>query len=432
MKFKHLHILAIFLFTHGVAYTQFTEVTENAGVFYFDAVLVKSDSAGFGRLDVFILVPYSSMTFIKSGDIFGAEYEVSLKIMDNDKNIVDNQALSRQITESDYFATQGGNADFDYSQVIFNLPEGKYTIEVIYYDKTGNRSYVRTRTQTILNFDWYDFSISGLMIVNAIEEADGKFIITPHVSDNIGLLKEDFFVFFETYSRNLTHPEIDIIYSYIDSKGKEVFTSDKKRYKIARNREQHFLKVIIPQSLNQGSYFLKLFALQPNDNPDYEASGIMASSERSISYFRTIGGAVVDDLDKSIRQLRYVATNSEINYILDGQNESEKIMRFEEFWRKLDPTPNTDRNEAFDEYYSRIDYANSNFKSYMEGWRTDMGMVFIIYGPPMRAERNRMNDGRYYERWIYTNRQIVFVDYNGFGDYRLYSPVSIIDKYKYE
>lgn len=432
MKLKHLLLSSVLYIVSNFAWSQFTEVTENAGVFYFDAVLVKSDSVGFGRLDVFILVPYSSMTFFKSGDVFAAEYEVSLKVMDEDKNVVDKEALSRQITETSYFATQGGNADFDYSQMVFNLPEGKYTIEVVYYDKTGNRSYVRTRSQTILNFDRYEFAISGLMLVNAIEESAGKYIITPHVSDNIGLLNDDFFVFFETYSQNSTIREIDIVCSFINNRGEEVFTGEKRRFKIEKHREQHYLKIVIPQSLNRGSYVLKLYALRPKDSPDFEVSDIMASSERSISYFRIIGGTLVDDFDKKIRQLRYVATNSEINYILDGQNESDKMTRFEEFWRKQDPSPNTDRNEAFDEYYSRVDYANSNFKSYMEGWRTDMGMVFIIYGPPLRTDRNRMNDGRYYERWIYTNKQIVFVDYNGFGDYRLYSPVSIIDKYKYE
>ena len=38
--------------------------------------------------------------------------------------------------------------------------------------------------------------------------------------------------------------------------------------------------------------------------------------------------------------------------------------------------------EMMTTYYSRVQRANELFTSYKEGWKTDRGMVFIIYGPP--------------------------------------------------
>jgi GWxTD domain-containing protein len=109
------------------------------------------------------------------------------------------------------------------------------------------------------------------------------------------------------------------------------------------------------------------------------------------------------------------------------------MVRFEEFWRKKDPSPTTDRNEAYDEYYSRITFANQAYRTYTEGWLTDMGMVYIIYGQPLSITKSNRNlDGRIYEKWTYNGRQFIFVDYNGLGDYRLYSPMSVPDKYTYE
>ena len=38
--------------------------------------------------------------------------------------------------------------------------------------------------------------------------------------------------------------------------------------------------------------------------------------------------------------------------------------------------------ELVKKYYNRVNDANNYFSSYIEGWRTDRGLVYIIYGPP--------------------------------------------------
>jgi hypothetical protein len=62
-----------------------------------------------------------------------------------------------------------------------------------------------------------------------------------------------------------------------------------------------------------------------------------------------------------------------------------------------------------------------------------MGMVYIIFGPPSNAERQQVrSDGREAIRWTYPNsRQYVFVDNTGFGDFRLVTPLSLLEKYRY-
>ena len=39
-------------------------------------------------------------------------------------------------------------------------------------------------------------------------------------------------------------------------------------------------------------------------------------------------------------------------------------------------------------YYSRVQYANIFFTSYFEGWKTDRGLIYIIFGPPSSVYRN--------------------------------------------
>jgi GWxTD domain-containing protein len=99
-----------------------------------------------------------------------------------------------------------------------------------------------------------------------------------------------------------------------------------------------------------------------------------------------------------------------------------------QFWKRLDPTPNTAENERKEEHYRRIGYANSRFAtSKLKGWKTDRGRVYIVYGPSDEIESHPSgrNGGPPQENWLYHfiegigNRVIVsFVDQDRNGDYK--------------
>ncbi|TVR16002.1 MAG: GWxTD domain-containing protein [Balneolaceae bacterium] len=38
-------------------------------------------------------------------------------------------------------------------------------------------------------------------------------------------------------------------------------------------------------------------------------------------------------------------------------------------------------------YYERVEQANKQFTTFKEGWKTDMGMIFILFGPPWYVDR---------------------------------------------
>lgn len=49
-------------------------------------------------------------------------------------------------------------------------------------------------------------------------------------------------------------------------------------------------------------------------------------------------------------------------------------------------------------YYSRVQRANELFTSYKEGWKTDRGMIFMIYGAPDKVYKFKDR-----EVWEYGN-----------------------------
>ena len=71
-------------------------------------------------------------------------------------------------------------------------------------------------------------------------------------------------------------------------------------------------------------------------------------------------------------------------------------------------------------------FAEENFsRGTSNGWRSDMGMIYILFGRPDDISRSMNPQQSYnYETWYYyqINEEFRFVDDFGFGDYRLRSP----------
>ncbi len=141
--------------------------------------------------------------------------------------------------------------------------------------------------------------------------------------------------------------------------------------------------------------------------------------------------------------------NEDVVYIISDQERAvfeklttvvEKENFVEQFWFRRDPDPATAINEAKEEHYRRIAYANSHFKSGIPGWKTDRGRIYITHGPPDSIEtyptggtyqRPIYEGGGFtsthpFELWRYhsiegvgQDVELEFVDSVGGGEYRL-------------
>ncbi len=423
---------ALFFNFQSSAFSQFGRTTGGVSKFYFDAVVFSGGIGSEARIDFYILVPFQSLRFEKANDVFASKYALEFIFVDSTGNKVLSKIVEKKIIAKNYYISQGGEGSFDYTQKIFELAPGEYKVKIKLIDKLNDNVYERSRTITVLDFSKYGFSLSGILLVSSIEEINGKYKITPHVSDNIANLKDGYFAFFEVnnFSGQKT---VDFDYKIIDNDKKTIFKSDKTTAKLNGFINQQYLKIAPVPSMVTGSYTLIITAYMHINNLDEQPDEVLAITKRSIRYIQSISGNVKADINKAIRQLRYVATQSEIDFIEEGATTEEKQERFEDFWKKLDPTPNTEKNEAFDEYYGRIEYANKKFKSYTEGWRTDMGKVYVIFGQPINIDRREYpGNGNIMELWqYYGNREFLFSDNSGFGDFRLIRPYAVTEKYKF-
>jgi GWxTD domain-containing protein len=403
--------------------------------FFMDALCFKgSDTAQ--RVDVYTIVPHQSLTFVKRGAQYIAAYRMVISLKGKDGKELQQITKEYPIAEEKFEATTGSSGAFAYAQNILSIPPGTYTVEVRVADILGKHTMQRVRTFTTIDFDKYDLSMSSLMFSSAITQSGQRYAVTPYLDDDIAPLGGDaFYAFFETYFHSLTADSVDFAYEILDARGKRALLSKRTRRLIKGERLQQYIKVEVPTSFAVGTYMLRVLALKPDTTVDFKQSDVLTAAQRSVVLeWKGLGYGILlqgEELNRAIRQMRYATTTQDVNAILAAPNEEEKQKRFYEFWKRSDPTPKSPRNEGYEEYYTRIDFATRTFRHYSEGWMTDMGMVYVIYGQPTNASEQRRIDGRTMVSWYYASvgREFVFID-SGFGDFRLMSPPPI-EKYRF-
>jgi GWxTD domain-containing protein len=93
----------------------------------------------------------------------------------------------------------------------------------------------------------------------------------------------------------------------------------------------------------------------------------------------------------------------------------------QEFWAKRDPNPDTEVNEAKQEFDRRIEYINKRFHEGRKGINTDRGRIYLYLGPPEKTEEDFLMKGGQRLLWVYYKYElgIYFVDSKGTGSFTI-------------
>lgn len=103
----------------------------------------------------------------------------------------------------------------------------------------------------------------------------------------------------------------------------------------------------------------------------------------------------VKEPEKLAEPLRYISTNTEFEKLMAAENLKEYI---DDFW--LQKCGSYERaREVIKAFYGRVERANLHFTEDREGWCTDRGMVYVVFGTPDRVMRDKNS-----ERWIYLSQ----------------------------
>ncbi len=131
----------------------------------------------------------------------------------------------------------------------------------------------------------------------------------------------------------------------------------------------------------------------------------------------------------------YIISNQEKEAFLQLPNDETRDQFIERFWDVRNPSPGSPDNTFRSEHYRRIQYANDYFGhiSHSEGWRTDMGRVYITLGEPQQRQKLLgLQKITPMEIWFYQNSNpalppyfyVIFYQREPTDEFRIYSPYS--------
>lgn len=355
------------------------------------------------KVSVHVKIPYTELQFVRSGEHFLARYEVAINLADKDQERIAGSIWSDSLRLSDYKATRK-NSNTITAVKSFNVPASEMTINVRVTDLYTKKSSVLSDGVDQSKMYAGELSVGNISIMDNGAEGKSKLLMNESFYEIIDTLR------FKVRVLGDNHP-FKINY---ELKVKAETKVNKTVLIDHAGPIDSVLSFSVPLTDMHYSNYTLFFTAE-----DMKGNRVMTKSNFRVR-IRGINFEV-ENMDDAVKQLTYLASDRQIKEMMTG-SENEKTEKFKAFWAALDPTPGTLENELMEEYYRRVAFSIEAFTVVQEGWRTDRGMIYILFGPPDEIQRGPFElDRKPYQVWEYylLGKQFIFRDETGFGDFRL-------------
>jgi GWxTD domain-containing protein len=406
----------------------------------FQAEPFSSDSL---RVDLYLAVPYRSLSFLNAGDKYVADYGVVIQVTDYGSGsstvgrMIQDKYQTFTVLEPASLHTRYAELSLDKadaSQYSFVLAQNhKYDIRVAVRDLGNQKENDTTIDLTTHSIPKSALGISDLMIYRA-KRGDR---VQPHIGSNIGSLSEqEFGVFAEFYNapRSTAFGVLARLVAAESDGTVRAGAIEAGRWSSVivptGDLRTPIFQPIIPEDLWMGKYALELYILKETadtvlkDGDELRKHAVAYAVRYVVEPIQR--GVPIDltNIDEAIDQVALIATDRQLDSLKLADTPKEKREALLEFWRKRNPDPRSRTNRQMEVFYKRVQYANDNFRGAQHGWRTDRGRLFIALGTPSYVDRHPYEvNQRPYEIWQYydLNGKYYFVDQYMLGDYQLVS-----------
>jgi GWxTD domain-containing protein len=367
--------------------------------------------SGHGSIVFVAEVRYADLQFVKTAAGYSAEVEFTLSLQEKAHPekafLVDRQ---RKIDLKDFAAT------VDRDQVLrvveqMVVPKGEYKASVVSIDRHAkSRDFV---AQTLRVNDLH----SGLHLVQPILMWDSlaAFQAEAMIPLRQRRFTKDFFALLVIGGLQAGR-EMVLHYELQDKEGKRLF--------------EQSLRFLAPEPIACTSVpipFAKLSIGTTRLKVTAEQSG--AKAEASLPIYANVGFSPKhgQSLATLIDPMRYIMNGKDWQALKDA-GPDERLKLFKEFWDARQPQKGglleaEEENPLLAEFFLRVEETNWRFAwGGLEGWRTDRGRIFIIYGEPDIIQRqDNQRRQSMLEIWTYSalGRRFIFQEYNNDGDFRL-------------
>lgn len=305
-----------------------------------------------------------NLLYIKKYDdtTFSANVLIQYQLVDNSThNIIDSSSI--------YFKDYGNNKQKKYLDGIIYLPtklNGNYKLTIITNDI--NREHYAKKKIDINRSDIHN--TQNFLVL----DTNNNVIYKNHFSANDKII----------IKKSMVNPNNEITLKYYTD-NHTVARPPFSMEQVQVSNIPEYTTLLSFDSLNTLNYIIEekgVYRFLPSENDEIGLT--LFNFEDHFPMIKTP--------QNMIGPLKYISTKKEFLDLTESLNRKASV---DEFWNDI--TENNERARTLiREYYNRVENANKYFTSYMEGWKTDRGLIYIIYGTP-----NVVYKHKNYENWIY-------------------------------
>jgi GWxTD domain-containing protein len=388
--------------TETTAYQSYYDyVNAKAALPDFNCKLFWSPDSSGPRLDVYVSVKESRLRYNRDSNSFSASYTCLVRLSGN---VTLSKEIDRKVVLSAYPGPDQNSYDAFFISIPINV--GEHSVQISVTDNESKQRASKSYSIEIPEIFGRPIVLGDIMFLARYDSLGQGKKITPFILSNVGFLSDTLKFFTVISSKNYSRSSLFFYVYRLLSKEPNVpaFNVQMSAYQpMSYNPCGEDIDTILVyqhsaiSSFNEGISFV--FGSVPNEPPGNFLLKVLAKDDSNNSAIATLKfqvhgknfPAVSDNLRDMVSSLSYIAATSEIKKITAGRSDSSMGANLITFWKEHGGLA------KMAQYYQRVGLANQLFTSCIEGWRTPMGMYYIVCGAPDNVE----SEGEWDERWNY-------------------------------
>lgn len=425
-RFKILYFIVIAAFLFSCSSTKQANIEHGTG-YNFRAGHPEFRISAFGyiaeeqgpTLSLTAEIVKGSLIYKKDGDSLSARIGVEFQVIDTDnsENVITNKRIEHEVTSgSESINTSREKLELDYS---LQVDPSNYKIVINVEDLNSNKNITQSTEVYIPETKKGDYSLSSIQMYgkekgdknwNSINTYDVKGridslrfvlqVISPQSTKkmrlNSKLLRFDSDT---TYPRPMHYSNYSpstIEYKGIDYDRETEIQSNRR---ILTDYSSVFIEYKFANQ-ERGNYRFQVTAQKGEEEEIFKARDFGIKSKNY---------PAVNTAYELARPLVYLMGEDDYEKLMSISNPDSLKREIDRFWLK-NIGNSAKARDAIEMYYQRVEEANKQFSNFQEGWKTDLGMIYILFGPPWYTQ-DRLKKLNWYYSYNREDREYSYLFY---------------------
>jgi GWxTD domain-containing protein len=344
------------------------------------------------HINIIADIVYGSMIFTEVENKQQAQLSIEINIasQEDENNIIERQLNEITIKEENE-GVISSQQSYIYEKRI-EVPAGKYKVSFTVTDQNSDKKITRTSEVSIPDPESNQVDLTGIRMLGKnmdVGEPDWYPIATYSVPGRVDSLM---FIFQATntasdqpLSINASLIRFDSDTSIAEPMSYSNYSPSSVEYKGIELDDKKVIQQSQRKLLQEGSVFIEFkFAQQERGNYRFEVQSNKQDSDLYKAREFAVKSANYPTL-KTARELAgplaYLMGDDEYEELISIKNPDSLKNAIDRFWLK-NIGNRIEAKQVIDLYYKRAEEANKQFSNFKEGWKTDIGMIYILFGPP--------------------------------------------------